>query len=116
MNVSTDAEPVTIIAIGAGNRTNKYLEYAARHPERLKLAGVVEINEIRRRTTAERFGLEPERCFTDYDSFFENPLPADAVLIATPENEHFEPCMKAIEAGYDVLLEKPIAQTLSECA
>lgn len=115
MNVSTDAEPVTIIAIGAGNRTNKYLEYAARHPERLKLAGVVEINEIRRRTTAERFGLEPERCFTNYDSFFENPLPADAVLIATPENEHFEPCMKAIEAGYDVLLEKPIAQTLSEC-
>ena len=50
MNVSTDAEPVTIMAIGAGNRTNKYLEYAARHPERLKLAGVVEINERRRRT------------------------------------------------------------------
>ena len=37
------------------------------------------------------------------------------MLIATPENMHFEPCMKAIEAGYNVLLEKPIAQTLPEC-
>lgn len=107
--------PVTIVAIGAGNRTNKYLEYARRHPERLELAGVVELNEIRRDAVAAKFGLPPERCFTDYDTFFENPLPADAVLIGTPENMHFEPCMKAIEAGYNVLLEKPIAQTLPEC-
>lgn len=107
--------PVTIVAIGAGNRTNKYLEYALRHPERLELAGVVELNEIRRDAVAAKFGLPPERCFTDYDTFFENPLPADAVLIGTPENMHFEPCMKAIEAGYNVLLEKPIAQTLPEC-
>lgn len=107
--------PVTIVAIGAGNRTNKYLEYARRHPERLQLAGVVELNEIRRDAVAAKFGLPPERCFTDYDTFFENPLPADAVLIGTPENMHFEPCMKAIEAGYNVLLEKPIAQTLPEC-
>ena len=37
------------------------------------------------------------------------------MLIATPEDTHFEPCMLAIEAGYDVLLEKPIAQRLDEC-
>ena len=115
MNVTPAAKPVTIIAIGAGNRANKYLEFAARNPERLRLTGVVEINEIRRRAAAEKFGLAPDRCFTDYDRFFENPVPADVVLIGTPENEHFEPCMRAIEAGYNVLLEKPIAQTLAEC-
>ena len=54
MNVNTAAAPVTIVAIGAGNRANKYLEYAVRHPERLKLVGVVEINEIRRRTRRRR--------------------------------------------------------------
>jgi hypothetical protein len=36
-------------------------------------------------------------------------------MICTPENKHFEPAMLAIEAGYHVLLEKPIAQTLEEC-
>lgn len=115
MSESTGAEPITIIAIGAGNRTNKYLEYAVMHPERLRLAGVVETNEIRRRAVAVKFCLGTDRCFADCDRFFEHPLPADAVLIGTPENSHFDPCMKAIEAGYNVLLEKPIAQTLPEC-
>lgn len=110
-----EAKPITIVAIGAGNRTNKYLEYAVRNPDRLKLVGVAELNDIRRHAIAAKFGLAPECCFADYDLFFENPVPADAVLIGTPENMHFEPCMKAIEAGYNVLLEKPIAQSLPEC-
>ncbi len=37
------------------------------------------------------------------------------VLISTPENAHFDPAVKAIDAGYHVLLEKPIAQRLDEC-
>ena len=114
-SASSDAGPVTIVAIGAGNRTNKYLEYAVRHPERLKLVGVVELNPIRRKAVAEKFGLDASQCFENYDLFFQKPVPADAVLIATPENMHYDPCMKAIEAGYNILLEKPIAQTLPEC-
>ena len=114
-SASSGAGPVTIIAIGAGNRTNKYLEYAVRHPERLKLVGVVELNPIRRKAVAEKFGLDASQCFENYDLFFQKPVPADAVLIATPENMHYDPCMKAIEAGYNILLEKPIAQTLPEC-
>lgn len=107
--------PVTIVAIGAGNRANKYLEYAVRHPERLQPVGVVEPNPLRRKALADKFGIAPEHCFADYNCFFEQPRTADAVLIATPENEHFKPCMMAILAGYHVLLEKPIAQTLDEC-
>ena len=115
MERTSETKPVTIVAIGAGNRTNKYLEYAIRNPDRLKLVGVAELNDIRRHAVASKFGLKPEECFTDYERFFENPVPADAILIGTPENMHFEPCMKAIEAGYNVLLEKPIAQSLPEC-
>ena len=107
--------PVTIVAIGGGNRTNKYLEYAVRHPERLRLVGLVEPNPLRRHALAEKFGLKAAQCFEDYACFFRHPLQADAVLIATPENLHFDPCMRAIEAGYHVLLEKPIARTLDEC-
>ena len=115
MERTSETKPVTIVAIGAGNRTNKYLEYAIRNPDRMKLVGVAELNDIRRHAVASKFGLKPEECFADYERFFENPVPADAILIGTPENMHFEPCMKAIEAGYNVLLEKPIAQSLPEC-
>ena len=107
--------PVSIVAIGAGNRTSKYLEYVKQHPDRVRLVGVVELNDIRRQSVAERFGLEPSQCYADYHDFFRNPVQADAVMICTPENMHFEPAMLAIEAGCHVLLEKPIAQTLEEC-
>ena len=108
-------KPLSIVAIGAGNRTNKYLEYVRLNPDKAKLVGVVELNPIRRENVARKFGLQPSACYTDYHDFFRNPLKADAVMICTPENMHYEPCTMAIEAGYHVLLEKPIAQTLQEC-
>ena len=110
-----NGKPVSIVAIGAGNRTHKYLEYVEKHPEEVRLVGVVELNGIRRNKVAERFGLEASQCYVDYHAFFEAPKKADAVMVCTPENMHFEPTMLAIRAGYHVLLEKPIAQTLEEC-
>ena len=47
MERTSEAKPITIVAIGAGNRTNKYLEYAVRNPGRLKLVGVAERNDSR---------------------------------------------------------------------
>jgi len=107
--------PVSIVAIGAGNRTNKYLEYVRRNPDKVRLAGVVELNGIRREKVATAFGLDASCCFTDFREFFRRRLPVDAVMVCTPEDMHFEPTMLAIEAGYHVLLEKPIARTLQEC-
>lgn len=113
--MNKEQRPVSIVAIGAGNRTNKYLEYVRRNPDKARLIGVVELNDLRRQKVADEFGLDASCCYTDYRDFFRSPLKADAVMICTPENMHFEPAMLAIEAGYHVLLEKPIAQTLEEC-
>ncbi len=117
MNINAEnvQKPVTVVAIGAGNRTNKYLEYFRLNPDKVKLVGVVELNEIRRNNVAQRFGLTPEQCYSDWNAFFAEKKSADAVMICTPENMHFDPCMKAIDAGYHILLEKPIAPTLQEC-
>ena len=94
---------------------HKYLEYARRNPEQLRLAAIVEVNDLRRRAMADAFGLPDKYCYAHYDDFFAERLDADMVLISTPENAHFDPAVKAIDAGYHVLLEKPIAQRLDEC-
>ena len=107
--------PVSIVAIGSGIRTNKYLEYVKQHPDKVNLVGVVELNDIRRKHVADCFSLDASQCFVDYRDFFQHSVEADAVMICTPENMHFEPTMQAIERGYHILLEKPIAQTLEEC-
>ena len=38
---TTLSRPVRIVVIGAGNRAHKYLEYARRNPEQLRLAASV---------------------------------------------------------------------------
>lgn len=43
------------------------------------------------------------------------PKLADAVLICTQDKQHFDPTMKALEAGYHVLLEKPMSPDAKEC-
>lgn len=107
--------PASIVAIGAGNRMRTYMHYVLEHPEEVSLVAVVEPNEIRRNAMADLFRIPEEHRFTNYTEFFKNPVPADAVIICTPENAHFEPSMAAIEHGYHILLEKPIAQTMEEC-
>ena len=114
-NEPTVSRPVRIVVIGAGNRANKYLEYARRYPDQLQPVAVVDVNDLRRHAFARDFGLPACRSYAHYDDFFADGVEADMVLISTPENVHFDPAVKAIDAGYHILLEKPIAQTFDEC-
>ena len=106
---------VTAIVIGAGNRGRVYANYAKRFPEHLKIVGVSDILESRRLDMARKHDIPEENRFGHYREVFTRPKMADAVIISTPDNCHYEPCLKALELGYDVLLEKPMAQTEQEC-
>lgn len=108
-------QPASIIAIGAGNRMRTYMHYVERNPDKVRLVAIVEPDLVRLHQMADKFQIPEERRFTDYRLFFEHPVPADAVIICTPENAHFEPTMLALDHGYHVLLEKPIAHTLEQC-
>ena len=55
-NEPTVSRPVRIVVIGAGNRANKYLEYARRYPDRLQPVAVVDVNDLRRHAFARDFG------------------------------------------------------------
>ena len=92
-----------------------YLHYVEHHPEEVRLVAVVEPDDLRREGVVRQFGLLPSQQFASCDDFFAAHVEADAVIICTPENAHYEPCMAAIEKGYHILLEKPIAQTMEQC-
>jgi predicted dehydrogenase len=108
-------KPVTAIVIGAGNRGTRYAGYAASYSGSFNIVGVSDINEFRKNRMAERFNIAPEHRFGDWSEVFTVPRFADAVIISTPDDLHHKPCMQALEMGYDVLLEKPIAQNEQEC-
>ena len=108
-------KPVSVILIGAGHRGSIYAEYAKMHPEEMKIVAVADNNPRRRRIIANKHNIPENLVFSDWKQVFEKEKFADAIIIAIPDHLHTTPCLAALDAGYDILLEKPIAPTEREC-
>ncbi|MCC9168427.1 Gfo/Idh/MocA family protein [Pontibacter harenae] len=108
-------KPVTAITIGAGSRGNVYGNFAAKYPEQMNIVGVAEPIKLRNDRYTKKHNIPEANRFDTWEDVFNRPKFADAVIISTPDNLHYAPCMKALSMGYDILLEKPIAPTEKEC-
>jgi len=108
-------QPITAITLGAGARGNVYGNYGVEFPKELNIIGVAEPIPIRNQRYTKKHKIREENRFDTWEHVFDRPKFADAIIITTPDDLHYGPCMKALEMGYDVLLEKPIAPTEKEC-
>ena len=108
-------KPVTAITLGAGSRGNVYGNFAEKFPTLLDIVGVAEPIALRNERYATKHKIADTNRFNTWERVFERPKFADAIIITTPDALHYAPCMKALEMGYDILLEKPIAPTEKEC-
>ncbi len=109
----------SIAVVGAGDRGTgyaAYVEYAARQGlPGLRIAAIAESDPGRRTGFAERFGVPEAARFSDWRELFAAPRCAEGVIIATRDDEHVEPALAALRAGYTVLLEKPMALSEADC-
>lgn len=62
--------------------------------------------------TKEKFGSSDAKVFTDYRELVKEDL--DVVYVTTPNRSHSEISIAAMEAGKDVMCEKPMARTYAE--
>lgn len=109
-------KPVKVIVIGAGSRGwGAYSSYGLKFPDELQVVGVAEPVPYRRERISEAFNIPEAHQFVTWEHVFEVPKFADALFITTPDELHYGPAMAGLEAGYDLLLEKVIAQTWDEC-
>src|SRR5579872_777399 len=108
--------PIEAVLVGAGARgTLAYGATALQHPETLRFVAVAEPNPERRARFARQHGLPAARCFATWEELLAEGRLAPALVCATLDRLHVAPAVAALEAGYDVLLEKPMAPTASEC-
>lgn len=104
------------IAIGAGNRgTYAYAPHVLAHPEAGRFVAVADPVAERRARFARRHDIPAADCAADFRELLARPRFADFALIATPDALHVEPAIAAMERGYHVLLEKPMALTEADC-
>jgi len=107
--------PLTAITCGAGSRGNVYGGYASAFPEQIRIIGVAEPIPLRNERYSVKHNISSENRFKTWEDVLARPRFADVIIITMPDNLHYKPCMKAMEMGYDVLLEKPMTQTEQEC-
>ena len=104
-----------VIVIGAGGRGMGYTNIMSKMPEKFEVVGVAEPIKERREYIKQKHNVKEENCYDTWEKILDVPKFADIAIISTMDRMHFEPAMKAIELGYDLLLEKPVAPTPEEC-
>lgn len=107
--------PISVVTLGAGNRGNVYGNFAVSFPDEMDVVGVAEPIPVRNERYTRKHNIPEANRFVTWEHVFLRPKFADAVLITTPDDLHYGPCMAALKAGYDVLLEKPISPSEKEC-
>ncbi len=108
-------KPISVILIGAGLRGDAYTTAMSKMPEKFRVVAVAEPEEGRRNVIRDRHAIPEEKCFSAWQEILSRPKMADVCLICTMDDMHYEVAMKAISLGYDLVLEKPVAQTAEEC-
>lgn len=109
-------QPLEIALLGAGGRgTFAYGRYAELNPHLVRFVAVAEPNEERRERFRALHGIPAERCFASWEELLARPQLAEALLNATMDRMHVASTLAALNGGYQVLLEKPMAVTPEEC-
>ncbi len=84
------------------------------------VAGAFSTDAGRNARTGTQIGLDPQRIYPSFDAMIagERALPAgeriDAVAVVTPNHLHAPMAIAALEAGFAVLCEKPMAMNVAE--
>lgn len=107
---------ITAILIGAGNRgMDVYGNFALKFPDKLKFVAVAEPIQFRKEKFAQLHEIPLKRTYNSWEEVLSEKKFADVAFVCTQDKMHVEPTLKALEKGYNVLLEKPMAHTLEGC-
>lgn len=85
--------------------------------EQLGNGAVVAVADPRpsaRKAIAEMHGLSRDQQFESWQELLSKPRLADILINATMDRDHVDSACKAMELGYDMLLEKPSATNLAD--
>ena len=106
----------TVAIVGLGARGyHTYARYQHIYPERMKIVAIADIDPIKVELAKQEFNVADDMCFSSAMDLLEKGKLADVVIIATQDGQHKEHTLKAIENGYEILLEKPISNNPLDC-
>lgn len=101
---------LSVGVVGCGRNSDNHLRVYA-STEGVRLLAVCDVDSVKAEQKAQRYGAE--RVLTEFDSMLD--LDLDLVDVVTPTPTHARLSELALEAGHNVLVEKPMAVSSAEC-
>jgi len=112
---------MALVGGGRGSFIGRVHSIAAQLDGRAELvAGCLSSNPERAKESAPDYGIAPERAYTSIQELVEREraLPEseriDFVSVATPNHTHYDVAKTAIEAGFNVICDKPLTFDLAQ--
>jgi UDP-N-acetyl-2-amino-2-deoxyglucuronate dehydrogenase len=102
---------IKFAVIGFGHIGRRHATIAKDFPG----AEVVAIIDVNEQITQHELFPNGAKYFNSIESFLDAKVEADVVNIATPNGYHCPYAIKCLEAGYHVVIEKPMGLTKAEC-
>lgn len=103
---------VKLAMIGAGGMARHHISFILKQQDTTRIVAVCEPDKAAYDQAAAMFtqaGLKPPVRVRDFDAFMaKHARKVDAAFVVTPHNQHFPQATALLEAGVDVLLEKPM--------
>lgn len=99
-----------IATIGSGVIVDRFIE-AINLVDSVSLEAIYSRNEERAKSFASKHQVD--KYYTDMQTMFNDPE-IDTIYIASPNSLHYEQSLQALEAGKNVICEKPFTSTLEE--
>jgi len=110
-----DKENVDICVVGTGSIARIAHFPSIENIENAKLTAVCDIDDQLAKEAAQEWGAEGCSSYTDYEKMLQAEGDnLDVVIIATPNNLHYEQGIAAAQAGVHAIVEKPLAVTNKE--
>lgn len=106
---ASKATPLKVALIGTGGWAREHARILQGRPD-VDFCGIMGRNAERTATRAKEYGTQP---YTSIKTMLDEQKP-DLVCVCLPNQHHFEPTMQVIEAGFPLLVEKPLVFNLHE--
>ena len=105
-----------VILVGAGSRGKCYTDIMKDNfSDYYEVVAVAEPIKERREYVQSKHAIPSSMCFHSWEELLAMPKFADIVVICTMDRDHESPALAAIEAGYNLMLEKPAGATPESC-
>lgn len=83
-------------------------------PEKMQIVAIADPDEEKRACVQARYHVPPENCFAQDEEMFAQKKLADVAFICTQDRQHTAHAVAALDKGYHLLLEKPIAVEIQD--